>query len=81
MIPFLVMGLFFDPATAHKSAILNFMRFAPLVSMLVACLTLNAQTIQGKVVRVADGDTIRVLESTNVQNKCVLRKLCSMKGE
>ena len=28
------------------------MRLAPIVSILVACLALNAETIQGKVVRV-----------------------------
>ena len=39
----------------------NSMRLALLVSMLVACLALNAETIQGKVVRVSDGDTITVL--------------------
>lgn len=45
-----------------QSAILNFMRFTPIVSILMTCLTLNAQTIQGKVVRVSDGDTITILE-------------------
>ena len=38
------------------------MRFALIVSMLVMSLTLNAQTIQGKVVRVSDGDTITILD-------------------
>ena len=28
----------------------------------MTCLTLNAQTIQGKVVRVSDGDTITILD-------------------
>ena len=45
-----------------QSAILNFMRLAPMVSMLVKSLALNGQTIQGKVVRVADGDTITILD-------------------
>ena len=43
------------------------MRFAPIVSMLVMSLALNAQTIQGKVVRVYDGDTITILDATNTQ--------------
>lgn len=38
------------------------MRFAPIVSILMTCLTLNAQTIQGKVVRVSDVDTITILD-------------------
>ena len=38
-------------------------------------LALNAQTIQGKVVRVADGDTITVLDATNTQNKVRLNKI------
>ena len=38
------------------------MRFALIVSMLVMSLALNAQTIQGKVVRVSGGDTITILD-------------------
>ena len=38
------------------------MRFTLIVSMLVMSLALNAQTIQGKVVRVANGDTITILD-------------------
>ena len=34
------------------------MRLATIVSLLVTSLAMNAQTIQGKVVRVADGDAI-----------------------
>ena len=34
------------------------MKIALIVSSLVASLALNAQTLQGKVVRVADGDAI-----------------------
>ena len=41
-----------------QTVILNDMRFAPIVSMLVMSLALNAQTIQGKVVRVSDENTI-----------------------
>ena len=43
------------------------MRFAPIVSILVACLALNAQTIQGKVVRVADGNMITILLTKHKQ--------------
>ena len=52
-----------------QSAILNSMRFAPIVSMLVMSLALNAQTLQGKVVRVADGDedTITILDGRMVR--------------
>ena len=49
-------------ATAPQSAIIISMRFAPIVSMLVMSLALNAKTIQGKVVRVSDGDTITILD-------------------
>jgi endonuclease YncB( thermonuclease family) len=34
--------------------------------MLMMSLTLNAQTIQGKVVRVSDGDTITILDEGKV---------------
>jgi endonuclease YncB( thermonuclease family) len=51
------------------------MRFAPIVSILVMSLALNAQTIQGKVVRVSDGDTITILDATNAQNKVRLNKI------
>ena len=37
--------------------------------MLVMSLALNAQTIQGKVVRVSDGDTITILDEGKVQHK------------
>ena len=35
--------------------------------MLVMSLALNAQTIQGKVVRVSDGDTITILDEGKVR--------------
>lgn len=38
------------------------MKMVIIVSSLVMSLALNAQTIQGKVVRVADGDTITRLD-------------------
>ena len=34
---------------------------------------LNATTLQGKVVSVADGDTIKVLDATNTQHKIRLQ--------
>ena len=34
------------------------MKIALIVSLLVMSIALNAQTLQGRVVRVADGDTI-----------------------
>ena len=43
------------------------MRFAPIVSMLMMSLALNTQTIQGKVVRVSDGDTITILEKVSAK--------------
>lgn len=58
-----------------KSAILNFMRFALIVSFLLSFLTLNAQTIQGKVVRVSDGDTITILDEGKVENKVRLNRI------
>ena len=51
------------------------MKVALIVSLLVMSLALNAQTLQGKVVRVADGDTITILDSTNAQNKVRLNKI------
>ncbi len=42
------------------------MRFAPIVSILMTCLTLNAQTLQGKVVRVSDEDAIATWEEASV---------------
>ena len=45
------------------------MKIALVVSLLATSLALNAQTLQGKVVRVADGDTITILDATNTQNK------------
>lgn len=38
------------------------MKLALVVSMLMTSLALNAHTLQGKVVRVADGDTITILD-------------------
>ncbi len=49
---------FFVFRFSPQTVILNDMRFAPIVSMLVMSLALNAQTIQGKVVRVSDENTI-----------------------
>ena len=43
------------------------MKIAIIVSLLVTSLALNAQTLQGKVVRVADGDTITVLDEAMVK--------------
>ena len=60
----------FNPQTA----ILNSMRLAPMASILMTCLTLNAQTIQGKVVRVSDGDTITILDEGKVENKVRLNR-------
>ena len=56
-------------------AILHFMRFVPIVSTILSCLALNAQTLQGKVVRVADGDTITILDEAKVQSKICLENL------
>ena len=38
------------------------MKIALIVSLLVTSLALSAETLQGKVVRVADGDTIAILD-------------------
>ena len=51
------------------------MRLAPIVSILMTCLALNAQTIQGKVVRVSDGDTITILDEGKVENKIRLNRI------
>jgi len=45
------------------------MKMVIIVSSLVMSFALNAQTIQGKVVRVVNGDATTILDSTNVQNK------------
>ena len=51
------------------------MKIALIVSLLVTSLALNAQTLQGKVVRVADGDTITILDEAKVQNKIRLNRI------
>ena len=51
------------------------MRFTLIVSMLVMSLALNAQTIQGKVVRVSDGDTITILDEARVESKIRLNRI------
>jgi len=51
------------------------MKIALIVSLLVTSLALNAETLQGRVVRVADGDTITILDATNTQNKVRLNKI------
>ena len=43
------------------------MKMVIIVSSLVMSFALNAQTIQGKVVRVADGDTITILDEAKVE--------------
>lgn len=51
------------------------MKMGIIVSSLVMSLALNAQTIQGKVVRVADGDTITILDEAKVQSKIRLNRI------
>ena len=51
------------------------MKIALIVSLLVTSLALNAEMLQGRVVRVADGDTITILDATNTQNKVRLNKI------
>ena len=58
-----------------NSAILHFMRFVPIVSTILLCLALNAQTLQGKVVRVADDDTITRLDEGKVEYKIRLNRI------
>jgi len=43
-------------------------KFSFLALLLINC-SLHAATLQGKVVGVADGDTITVLDATNTQHK------------
>ena len=45
------------------------MKIALIVSLLVMSLALDAQTLQGKVVRVADGDTILFLRYVRLPTK------------
>jgi endonuclease YncB( thermonuclease family) len=45
------------------------MKFTIVAALLLAALTCGAATIDGKVVGVADGDTLTVLDSTNTQHK------------
>jgi endonuclease YncB( thermonuclease family) len=44
------------------------MKLPGLIALLFG-LACNAATIEGRVVRLADGDTITVLDSTNTQHK------------
>ena len=43
--------------------------------MVCLILTLKAETLTGKVVRVADGDTLTVLDTSNTQHKVHLNKI------
>jgi len=45
--------------------------------LLFLAVNLNASTLQGKVVSVADGDTIKVLDETNTQHKIRLQGIDS----
>ena len=45
------------------------MKIALIVLLLVTSLALNAQTLQGEVVRVADGDTITVLDEAKKKDR------------
>ena len=58
-----------------QSAIMGFMRFVPIVSIILSYLALNAQTIQGKVVRVVDGDTITIRDEVKVQGKTLVNRI------
>ena len=51
------------------------MRIYKLISpiLVLICCTINAATLQGKVVGVADGDTITVLDANNMQHKIRLQ--------
>ena len=51
------------------------MKFALIVSLLVASLVLDAKTLQGRVVRVADGDMITILDEAKVQSKIRLNRI------
>ena len=55
------------------------MKIALIVSLLVTSLALNAQTLQGKVVRVYDGDTITILDEAKVQSKIRLNRIDAIK--
>ena len=50
-----------------QSDIIYFMRLALIASIFMTSLALNAQTIQGEVMRVADGDTITILDETRAK--------------
>lgn len=43
--------------------------------LLCLCLTLNADELRGRVVRIADGDTITILDSANVQHRIRLDRI------
>ena len=53
------------------------MRLCIVGFLLAVCLslTLKADTLKGKVVRVADGDTLTVLDETKTQHKVRLNKI------
>jgi len=57
------------------------MKIALIVSLLVASLALNAEMLRGKVVCVADWDTITILDATNTQNKVRLNKIDALYGK
>ena len=51
------------------------MKIALIVSLLVTSLALNAQTLQGKVVSVDDGNAIMILEEATVQHIVRLNRI------
>ena len=51
------------------------MRFAIVASILISALSLNAQTLQGKVVSVDDGNAIMILEEATVQHIVRLNRI------
>lgn len=55
------------------------MKIALIVSLLVADLALNAQTLQGRVARVADGDMTIGLDEAKVQGKIRLNRIDALK--
>ena len=51
------------------------MRLFVVVASLFLSLTVGANELTGKVVRVADGDTITVLDGSNTQHKVRLNRI------
>ena len=51
------------------------MKITAIIALCALALTCNAKTLQGKVVKVADGDTVTVLDAAKTQHRIRLNRI------